>query len=88
VHTYGDTSDNCWGTGGHWNPLKVRHGSPSNETHHYGDMGNLVADENGFADFTFYSNELTLIGPYSIIGRGVNVHTLPDDYGVTSNYFS
>jgi Cu-Zn family superoxide dismutase len=68
--------------------LKVRHGAPSATPHHYGDMGNLVADEDGNGEFTFYSNELTLIGPYSIIGRGVNVHALPDDYGLTDNYFS
>jgi Cu-Zn family superoxide dismutase len=51
-------------------------------------MGNVIADETGFAKFEFYSNELTLVGPYSIIGRGVNVHAMVDDYGLTDAYFS
>ena len=51
IHTYGDVSSKCWGTGPHWNPTNVRHGAPGVEPHHYGDLGNIIADVDGYAEF-------------------------------------
>lgn len=38
-----------------------------------GDLGNIEADENGEAKFSFEDRLVKLIGPHSIIGRSIVV---------------
>ncbi len=66
--------------GGHFNPGASQHGGASGPTRHGGDLGNLKADANGFAQL---SEEVSGIGlgadANSIIGRAVIVHAGADD---------
>ena len=80
VHEKGDCSaKDGTSAGGHFNPQGVAHGGPDSDTKHVGDMGNVVADANGFAmiDTTFHM--LSLEGEHSIIGKGLIVHAGVDD---------
>lgn len=46
-----------------------------------GDLGNVIADEEGNAKFQIVDNHVSLSGPYSVIGRMVVVHADEDDFG-------
>ncbi|NOX37512.1 MAG: superoxide dismutase family protein [Calditrichaeota bacterium] len=81
IHEFGDCSDlQAKSAGGHFNPTNMPHGAPDAEQHHIGDLGNLVADENGEAHLERVYSFLTLEGPNSIIGRAVIVHHGEDDF--------
>ncbi len=80
VHEVGDCSaDDASSAGGHFNPNDTLHGSPDAAEHHAGDMGNIVADDNGrvFAELTFRG--LSFSGPASILQKAVVVHSDKDD---------
>jgi Cu-Zn family superoxide dismutase len=50
VHEFGDCSKmdgSC--AGGHFNPDKMKHGSPDASERHVGDLGNIAADADGKA---------------------------------------
>lgn len=80
IHEYGDCSAaNGTSAGGHFNPLNMPHGAPTDEKRHVGDMGNLTADESGNAHYEWIDKMMTLDGPNTIIGRGVIVHQGEDD---------
>lgn len=49
---------------------------------HLGDLGNVIADENGEIDITIVDPLIQLQGPTSIIGRSFVVHAKRDDLGV------
>ena len=81
IHEFGDISaSNGSGVGGHFNPLKKEHNSPDATDRHCGDMGNVVADKEGFATLDYVDKSLSLNGENSIIGRGVIVHEKEDDF--------
>ncbi|KAI9486514.1 MAG: superoxide dismutase [Benjaminiella poitrasii] len=82
VHQYGDLSNGCTSFGAHYNPFNKTHGSPTDKNRHVGDFGNIVADANGHATLNLTIPTLRLNGPYSIIGRGIVVHTGKDDLGL------
>lgn len=42
-------------------------------------MGNVTADQNGVAEFSFVDDDLAFEGAASIIGRGLIVHADRDD---------
>jgi Cu-Zn family superoxide dismutase len=65
--------------GSHYNPTHSEHGSPDRSTRHIGDLGNLIADENGHAHYERIDRAIKLTGPDSIIGRTVIVHADEDD---------
>ena len=69
--------------GGHFNPIGAPHGGPNDdfENRHVGDLGNIIADENGKVDITLEDSFLSLRGEMSIIGRSVVVHADEDDLG-------
>lgn len=48
------TCDDGLCTGGHYNPSKKPHGSPSSEERHVGDLGNIQADKVGPAEWQDY----------------------------------
>ncbi|CAI7870766.1 unnamed protein product [Closterium sp. NIES-53] len=81
VHALGDTTNGCMSTGPHFNPANKTHGAPEDEERHAGDLGNVVADEAGVAEFTITDSQIPLSGPNSIIGRAVVVHADIDDLG-------
>lgn len=82
IHQYGDLTNGCTSTGGHYNPFNQTHGAPTAEKRHVGDLGNIVADKNGSAVFCLFDHLLNLTGVYSIIGRAVVVHKDEDDLGL------
>lgn len=80
VHQYGDCSmmdGKC--AGGHFNPDGAPHGSPLEARRHVGDLGNVVADENGRAVYKRVDQLISFSGPRSIIGRSIIVHAGEDD---------
>ncbi|KAJ0980715.1 hypothetical protein J5N97_008970 [Dioscorea zingiberensis] len=87
VHALGDTTNGCMSTGPHFNPAGKEHGAPEDEVRHAGDLGNVIAGDDGIvsifgtASFTIFDSQISLSGPNSIIGRAVVVHADPDDLG-------
>ena len=91
IHEWGDVSDAQAGnaTGSHYNPTKRKHGLPKVHDHtvgdhfmtggHAGDLGNLIADENGNASDTKTFTNITLTGKNAVLGRAIIVHISPDD---------
>ena len=75
VHEFGDYTDGCDSAGSHFNPYGKEHGGPDDEERHAGDLGNVVADENGVANVDIVDAQIPLDGPNSIIGRSIVVRT-------------
>lgn len=81
IHEFGNCNcDDAVCAGDHFNPAHRNHGGPEAADRHVGDMGNLVANEEGVAEYNFVDTYATLNGPHSIIGRTVIIHAQPDDY--------
>jgi len=82
VHQYGNTvTDGCQSTGGHYNPFGKTHGAPTSPIRHVGDLGNLVSDDQGQVNVKIEDHLVSLVGPYSIIGRAFVIHQKRDDLG-------
>ncbi len=81
IHEKGDCSaPDASSAGGHFNPTGMPHGAPTADKHHGGDLGNLKADANGFAQLSIQVSGVSLgADANSIIGRAVIVHANPDD---------
>ena len=82
IHQYGDCgAPDGSSAGGHFNPAGVEHGSPQDNVHHVGDLGNLTAlgDGHGMLVDQFFSG-LSLSGPGGIIGRAIIIHAGADDF--------
>lgn len=79
IHEFGDLSNGCESAGGHYNPDGVDHGDL--DKGHVGDLGNIEADENGFADFLINAARVNLSGEESVVGRAIVVHSDKDDLG-------
>lgn len=59
--------------GSHFNPFKKEHGGPEDENRHAGDLGNVVAGDDGVAKIDITDSQIPLEGPNSILGRSVVV---------------
>jgi len=82
IHESGDLTDGCESMCAHFNPYGKKHGCPGVKERHVGDLGNLVADANGEAHYSFVDDVIQLRGAKSnILGRGLIVHADPDDFG-------
>jgi len=87
IHESGNLEEGCTSLRGHFNPFNMQHGArttPEGKTNinrHLGDLGNLLADQNGVAVFDFTDELIQLQGPHSIIGRSIIVHADEDDLG-------
>lgn len=81
LHEFGDTTNGCMSTGPHFNPKKLTHGAPEDEVRHAGDLGNVVAGEDGSVDFSISDSQIPLEGPDSVVGRAFVIHELQDDLG-------
>ena len=79
IHEFGDMSKGCETMGAHYNPGDATHGDL--EKGHVGDLGNIIADDNGTASFSIQANRVDLIGERSVVGRGLVVHSDRDDLG-------
>merc|ERR1740130_177455 len=49
IHQYGNLTEGCKTAGPHYNPHGKTHGGPDLEERHVGDLGNVVAGEDGKA---------------------------------------
>jgi Cu-Zn family superoxide dismutase len=84
VHEIG----NCAGVGAlsagaHFSPDGDPHGSPQSQDadHHAGDLGNIVAGEDGNAEFALIDTDLQLdAASETIVGRAIVVHADADDF--------
>nr|3F7K_A Chain A, Copper,Zinc Superoxide Dismutase [Alvinella pompejana]3F7L_A Chain A, Copper,Zinc Superoxide Dismutase [Alvinella pompejana] len=81
VHEFGDNTNGCTSAGGHFNPHGKEHGAPEDENRHAGDLGNVVAGEDGKAVINMKDKLVKLTGPDSVIGRTLVVHVDEDDLG-------
>jgi superoxide dismutase, Cu-Zn family len=81
VHEKGNCSaPDASSAGGHFNPSSTQHGGPAGAARHGGDLGNLKADSNGYAQVSLEIGGVSLgTGPNSIIGKAVIVHAGADD---------
>jgi len=83
VHECGDMSEKCESACAHFNPFGKRHGCPGSAERHVGDLGNLVADDKGVANYFMADNMIKLRGSRAnIIGRCLIIHADPDDCGM------
>ena len=74
------TGTSCSNRGGHFNPTGAPHGSPDEPERHVGDLGNLVADEGGTAEYQRVDRVISLSGSRSILGHALVVHQGEDNY--------
>ncbi len=81
IHDKGDCSaPDATSAGAHFNPSNSPHGGPESSEHHGGDLGNLTADAEGKATLDVLVSDLTVKpGATSVVGRGLIVHSDPDD---------
>jgi superoxide dismutase, Cu-Zn family len=81
IHEFGDCSaPDGSSAGGHFNPKKMKHGSPDAVERHVGDLGNIGADGRGYAHYERLDKLISLSGEDTIIGRSVVVHSNADDF--------
>jgi Cu-Zn family superoxide dismutase len=81
IHEKGDCSaPDAMSAGGHFNPMKAKHGA-SPTAGHAGDMGNIQVSDTGKAtiDMVLDGFSVSADAPNGIIGRAVVVHMQPDD---------
>jgi Cu-Zn family superoxide dismutase len=87
IHTYGthvvkDYKNCCDIFGGHYNPFNKDHGYPIDENRHVGDLGNIHANRNGYAEIRLIDPLIQLSGRYSVLNRSLIVHANTDDGGM------
>ncbi|BEI80534.1 hypothetical protein CcaverHIS002_0110630 [Cutaneotrichosporon cavernicola] len=81
IHQFGDLSSGCTSAGAHFNPHGKNHGGPTDTERHVGDLGNVKTDGSGNVNVNIQDSEISLLGPYSILGRSLVVHAGEDDLG-------
>lgn len=81
VHQLGNLSESCQSTGPHFNPANSTHGDRRAPVRHVGDFGNIACDKHGESNVIFTDTLATLTGPWSIVGRSINIHAGMDDLG-------
>ena len=81
VHEKGNCSAaDASSAGSHFNPASSQHGGTTGPNRHGGDLGNLKADANGYAQMSVEVSGISLgAEANSITGRAVIVHAGPDD---------
>lgn len=81
IHEKGDCSaHDASSAGGHFNPSHEKHGAPTDQHRHAGDLGNIEADANGHAHYDWTDTVIELDGPNSIVGKSVVIHEKVDDF--------
>ena len=82
IHEKGNCSAaDASSAGAHFNPSSAQHGGHNSPIRHGGDLGNLQADANGYAQASIEVSGISLSATEtnSIVGRAVVVHGGPDD---------
>merc|ERR1711892_258568 len=82
IHQTGDLSNNCAAAGGHYNPAQQNHGAPTSTVRHVGDLGNIVANDQGVAAVDIADELVKLEGDTSVLQRAIVVHQGADDLGL------
>lgn len=77
VHAHGDLTDGCASTCAHYNPTGSKHGGPTGEHRHRGDLGNVLVDEHGESHQTMVCD----VAVREIVGRALVLHADEDDLG-------
>ncbi len=54
--------------------MQLTHGAPDSEERHVGDLGNIVAGENGVSDVNVFDKLISLTRDNPIVGRAIVVH--------------
>ncbi|KAK4502380.1 hypothetical protein PRZ48_005805 [Zasmidium cellare] len=85
VHAFGDNTNGCTSAGPHFNPHSKTHGAPEDSERHVGDLGNFKTDGQGNGKGSVTDSLIKLIGPHSVLGRTVVVHSGTDDLGKGGN---
>ena len=85
VHEAGDLTDGCASACQHFNPHHKLHGCPGMTERHVGDLGNLMTDQHGVADYSTTDRMIRLRGKNNIIGRCLILHENRDDCGLGGN---
>jgi Cu-Zn family superoxide dismutase len=82
VHDKGECTPPTFDSAGpHFNPTSAPHAAPTADAHHFGDLGNVDADEAGKAEVHAVIDELSLDegAQGSVLGRAIVVHAKADD---------
>ena len=84
IHEKGNLLEGCGSLCAHFNPDNTNHGdiTDSKMDRHAGDLGNIIADENGICKQVLYDDIIKLNGKYNIVGRSVVIHAKEDDLGL------
>ncbi|XP_072315330.1 copper chaperone for superoxide dismutase [Eucyclogobius newberryi] len=85
VHALGDLTLDCLSCGEHYNPFGAQHGGPKDSERHVGDLGNIMAGEDGRASFRLEDDRLKV---WDVIGRSLVVDAGEDDLGRGSHPLS
>jgi len=83
IHEAGNLLDGCGSCKSHFNPYKKDHGSPKSKERHVGDLGNIISNNKGEANYYFYDDKISLRPTKKsfIIGRSIVIHKDKDDLG-------
>ncbi|KAJ1355317.1 hypothetical protein KIN20_012661 [Parelaphostrongylus tenuis] len=81
VHENGNLGNGCADAGDHYNPFNMDHGAPNDENRHVGDLGNIFASLTNITLISILDPLVSLIGPNSVVGRAVVIHSDMDDLG-------
>jgi len=81
VHDSGNLDNACGAAGGHYNPFNKTHGGPTDAVRHVGDLGNIKVSVDGTVRQTIFDQQVSLVGPYSVLNRAFVVHEDQDDLG-------
>ena len=80
LHEVGDCSaEDATSAGPHWNPTSQAHGGPGAPEHHAGDFGNVIAGDDGEATMVLETDDFTVEGENSVLGKAIVVHGAADD---------
>jgi Cu-Zn family superoxide dismutase len=80
IHEFGDCGcPDAQCAGAHYNPTNQPHAGPNNAHRHVGDLGNIIANEQGEGTLELLDTQIQFNGQHSIIGRSVIIHAQEDD---------
>lgn len=88
IHEFGDTTNGCVSAGPHFNvDGKNHHGGPTSAVRHNGDLGNILANNEGVANVSITDSQISLVSgdKHDIKGRSLVVHEKKDDLGQGGN---
>ena len=82
----GNLTCGCVTAGPHFNPFGKTHGGPDSDVRHVGDLGNVLAGEDGVANYELDDHMIMIYGnENNVIGRSCVVHANQDDCGKGGN---